>query len=547
MSSTAEASGGIDLLALLKILMEGKKEEDLMKKDDVVGEYKFVKQLGKGAFGEVWAVEKDEELFAIKVMPFSDETIEMEVEFASHKELESPFLVKYLGLFKVTPRKLFFIVMELCAQGDLSRLLKFVDSNKDAGITISPKRLIKIFTQIILGLHVLHEHGVLHRDLKLQNIFVDEDDNVKIGDFGCSRFLKPGEDSTKTFVGTRPYICPEMFKKEAYGRGSDLWSLGVIMYQLCTLELPFAISPKLGEDVINQPLKPIPKDLYIPEQLCDIIHALLSKKASERPTTGQLLEYPIIREAAKTNGLLQFFPPPGRAPPRGTFGSPSASPSPSGPSGFRGSSPAPRAPVVGGSRTPPPPGGPAATLRVNPKGGVSIQRTMGGELCTFTINDFRTVFLAQPITSGVWRWNVQIGYAPNAPIRIGACPSNNITICDDSFLGFQNKSGSASLFIFKDRDGTLQSSLRGVKGSDNIPPQETVVPDKATVTVEVNMNTKTLIFFVDGKKVPRGISNLPPNSVHLGVTGYYKPSFTSLSLQKMTQPAGPDGVTFYNI
>ena len=85
----------------------------------------------------------------------------------------------------------------------------------------------------------MHDRKVLHRDLKSQNIFLMKDNSVKLGDFGIARVLGNTREKAKTMVGTPYYLSPELVESKPYNFKSDIWSLGVVLYELCALKPPF--------------------------------------------------------------------------------------------------------------------------------------------------------------------------------------------------------------------------------------------------------------------------------------------------------------------
>lgn len=125
------------------------------------------------------------------------------------------------------------IVMEYCTHGDLHTFLL-----KRVNTLLSEMRIWKFFIQIVLGVDALHSKKILHRDLKTLNIFLTKRDMLKIGDFGNAKSLDQGSVATKK-VGTPYYLSPEVCEGKNYDEKSDIWSVGVILYEMSTLTRPF--------------------------------------------------------------------------------------------------------------------------------------------------------------------------------------------------------------------------------------------------------------------------------------------------------------------
>lgn len=100
-------------------------------------------------------------------------------------------------------------------------------------------KIWKYFIQIIFGLKYLHYNNIIHRDIKCSNIFLDQYDNIKIGDFGTSKILTEYLNYGQTQIGTPYYMAPEIFKRIRYTNKVDIWSLGIVLYELITLDVPF--------------------------------------------------------------------------------------------------------------------------------------------------------------------------------------------------------------------------------------------------------------------------------------------------------------------
>ena len=124
------------------------------------------------------------------------------------------------------------------------------------------------FVQICLALEYVHSRRVIHRDLKTQNIFLTGNNTIKLGDFGISKVLETTCANANNVVGTPYYMAPEACQSEPYTSKSDVWALGVILYELCTLKKPFEADNLLGLvfKIVSDPVPPLPNSLpYGPE------------------------------------------------------------------------------------------------------------------------------------------------------------------------------------------------------------------------------------------------------------------------------------------
>jgi len=115
-----------------------------------------------------------------------------------------------------------------------------VDAARESGRHLSEAWLWRALLQLLLGLHHMHhERRTLHRDVKALNVFLDAGRNVRIGDLGVARVLAHTRGFARTFVGTPFHLAPEMVRGLPYDRRADVWSLGVLLHQLCALDYPF--------------------------------------------------------------------------------------------------------------------------------------------------------------------------------------------------------------------------------------------------------------------------------------------------------------------
>eukprot|EP00753_Platysulcus_tardus_P005466 PLAT13367.1.p1 GENE.PLAT13367.1~~PLAT13367.1.p1 ORF type:complete len:233 (-),score=71.72 PLAT13367.1:258-956(-) len=205
-------------------------------------DFRILQRLGTGSFGTVYKVrrEADRRIYVLKqvnIMGMSrQEQLDATSEVRILASLESEYVSAYFDSFIDDGR--LNIVMEYCNAGDLCQLLSARD-----GELLPEARVWRIFLQICFGLHYLHSKRVLHRDIKSANVFLSRTEGdtllVKLGDMGVAKVLGSSAAYAHTAVGTPYYLSPELCEDKPYNRKSDVWALGCVLYELCTLKHPF--------------------------------------------------------------------------------------------------------------------------------------------------------------------------------------------------------------------------------------------------------------------------------------------------------------------
>jgi len=210
-----------------------------------------------------------------------------------------PNLIAYRESFMEEPAML-FIVMSLADGGDLRCV---VTECLHAGPRALPEPIVMTWVrQTLSGLQHLHSLGVVHRDLKSSNIFLCQGRRrIRIGDFGISRVLESTAFATSC-VGTPAYMSPELMRNERYDYHVDMWALGCICYELCTLRLPFAARSLLElacAVMEGEPDWSIWHGCGFSEELRDVTERLLRKDTAYRPTAADLLVEPLFGEGGR--------------------------------------------------------------------------------------------------------------------------------------------------------------------------------------------------------------------------------------------------------
>jgi len=203
-----------------------------------------------------------------------------------------PNLIAYRESFLDDSTGILYIVMSLAEDGDLRRV---VTESQAVKRSLPEPIVLWWVRQTLEGLRHLHDQGVMHRDLKSSNIFLcDGRRRIRIGDFGISIVLE-SKSFASSCVGTPAYMAPEMMQNEKYDYHVDMWALGCICFELCTLSLPFSAGSlfDLVMLVVNKDPDWSLWHGYSPE-LLDVAKRLMRKKMKDRPTAEEMLEEPLF-------------------------------------------------------------------------------------------------------------------------------------------------------------------------------------------------------------------------------------------------------------
>jgi len=211
------------------------------------------------------------------------------------KKLLHPNVISFKDVFKDTKLDYFYIVMEYANDGDLSKKIK-TQKNKIIGEKyFSEEKIMQYFYQICRGLQYIHSKNIIHRDIKSQNIFLMKNGKIKIGDFGIAKALTNTKNNATTIIGTPYYFSPEIINGEPYNYKTDIWSLGVVLYEMCCLKLPFESNniAQLSIKIMKGKYDPIPNRYS--KNMANLIKNMLNIDQKLRPNINEVLQSPLLK------------------------------------------------------------------------------------------------------------------------------------------------------------------------------------------------------------------------------------------------------------
>ncbi|XP_055768044.1 serine/threonine-protein kinase N1-like isoform X5 [Salvelinus fontinalis] len=284
------------------------------KKPLCLQDFRLIAVLGRGHFGKVLLSEykKTGSIYAIKALKKGDIVARDEVEslmcekriFETVNVSHHPFLVNLFACFQ-TPEHVCF-VMEYTAGGDLMMHIH-------ADVFTEP-RAVFYSACVVLGLQFLHDHKIVYRDLKLDNLLLDTDGYVKIADFGLCKEGMGFGDRTSTFCGTPEFLAPEVLTDTSYTRAVDWWGLGVLIYEMLVGESPFPgdDEEEVFDSIVNDEVR-YPR--FLSTEAIAIMRRLLRRNPERRLGSGEkdadeIKKQPFFRGLDWEALLQRKLPPP---------------------------------------------------------------------------------------------------------------------------------------------------------------------------------------------------------------------------------------------
>lgn len=272
--------------------------------DVSIRRYNKGKFLGKGGFARCYEFVSltNRKIMAAKVVPKASLTKtrakqKLMSEIKIHRSLHHPYVVGFEHFFEDSENV--YILLEMCTNQTMSELIR------------RRKRLTELevqcyMLQILSALKYLHQHRVIHRDLKLGNLFLSEKMEIKIGDFGLATKLEFDGERKRTICGTPNYIAPEVLDgKVGHSYEVDIWAIGVIIYTLVVGKPPFETSDvKTTYRRIRMNAYNFPETVQLSEPVKSLISRILVSDPTRRPSLDDILAHPFFHQGNAIPKLL---------------------------------------------------------------------------------------------------------------------------------------------------------------------------------------------------------------------------------------------------
>ncbi|KAG9494601.1 hypothetical protein GDO78_002110, partial [Eleutherodactylus coqui] len=281
-------------------------------------DYDVVKVIGRGAFGEVQLVrhKSSQKVYAMKVLSKFEMIKRSDSAFFWEERdimafANSPWVVQLYCAFQ--DEKYLYMVMEYMPGGDLVNLM----SNYDV-----PEKWAKFYTaEVVLALDAIHSMGLIHRDVKPDNMLLDKYGHLKLADFGtCMKMDETGMVRCDTAVGTPDYISPEVLKSQGgdgyYGRECDWWSVGVFLFEMLVGDTPFYADSLVGtysKIMDHKNSLNFPEDVEISKHAKNLICAFLTDSSAAAPVVPELssdIDSSNFDDIEDDKGNVETFPIP---------------------------------------------------------------------------------------------------------------------------------------------------------------------------------------------------------------------------------------------
>jgi serine/threonine protein kinase len=273
--------------------------------EGVYDKYEVVKKgdknytLGKGSYGEVILMKEKAtgNLVALKIIqkgavenPKALQYLVNEIEI--QKRIIHENIIRLYSYYEDS--KNLYIIMEYAKKGSLFQLVRRKRK-------LSEKEAFFFFTQVCSAIYFLHTHDFIHRDIKPENLLIMESGTLKLCDFGCCTKSNTGD--RMTFCGTAEYMAPEIIKRDGYREKADVWSLGILLYEMLHGYAPY--HGRKDQEIFGRIIDNKPVFRNIKEDSKDLIKSLINQDPSVRPEIWEIFMHPWMKRMQQEFGIKE--------------------------------------------------------------------------------------------------------------------------------------------------------------------------------------------------------------------------------------------------
>ncbi|XP_023334616.1 serine/threonine-protein kinase PAK 2 isoform X2 [Eurytemora carolleeae] len=271
---------------------------EMCSKESIKFVYEFKYELGEGASGKVMLAmhKRTGKEVAVKAIDITDQERKdhLLMEIKVLRELEHPNLVNYEELF--LERNYLMLVMELVSGGALTDVVLYT--------ILSEPQIAAVTREVVRGIEFLHKNEIIHRDIKSDNILLGVDGHVKLTDFGFAANVA-GNRTRKTFAGTPYWMAPEVIGNQHYGKGVDIWSIGILAIEMHEGKPPFFDeTPTQAMYFIRTRGRPAMNHMNISKNFNSFLDNCLAKNPSNRASATTLLQHAFLQNPAKLRSIM---------------------------------------------------------------------------------------------------------------------------------------------------------------------------------------------------------------------------------------------------
>eukprot|EP00027_Filamoeba_sp_ATCC50430_P005885 CAMPEP_0168549994 /NCGR_PEP_ID=MMETSP0413-20121227/5401_1 /TAXON_ID=136452 /ORGANISM="Filamoeba nolandi, Strain NC-AS-23-1" /LENGTH=505 /DNA_ID=CAMNT_0008580421 /DNA_START=114 /DNA_END=1628 /DNA_ORIENTATION=- len=276
--------------------------EELVCKDNPYDRYKDLVKLGEGAFGDVWRAMdlKTNKKVAIKKMEVTKKNKKYVInEIVNQKAAsEHPNVVKFIESYMCDG--LLWAVLEFMGSGNLTAITDLYFGVNGTQLLLQENHIAYVTAEVLKALSYLHAIHRIHRDIKTDNVLLNEVGEVKLADFGFAIQLTEQRQRRKTIIGTPYWMAPEIIMNKEYGREVDIWSLGIMIMEMAEGEPPYIRLPQ-GKAlflITTQGAPPLKKgNRQWSDSFKHFLSCCLQMEAGKRSTAIHLLQHPWLANA----------------------------------------------------------------------------------------------------------------------------------------------------------------------------------------------------------------------------------------------------------